>query len=558
MVKMTEKGYNITIRKGSLEQKIHVSPGTGLWPILQKSGLQLPGECSGNHTCGKCRIQLSAQGEVEFGWGEKDLLGEQEVRKGTRLACFIEVNQDLGVTLPEDRMANILLEGYSQGDKQESGLQEERALKGKSALKDRALGKDNQVYGLAVDLGTTTLAVYLVNMSKGTVVDSCGSLNPQRSYGLDVITRIQHTLQAPPMIKEFQSLVCTGLNRIISDLAGRNKVAMKEIRAMTVVGNPTMLHLFLGISCASMARAPFLPSFTDSRTVLARELGLAINPLGRILVYPSISGYVGGDTLAAVLASGMGEEESLSLLIDLGTNGEIVLGNKTGLLSCSVAAGPAFEGMQLSCGTGGVEGAIDNVNLEQSPPYTTIGGKTPMGLCGSGIVSVVAELLKHGILEPSGRLKKGEEIQSFRGNQLLDGLICRNGQGAFLLAEKADIYITQKDIRELQLAKGAVAAGINILLSELGVIAGQVERVYLAGGFGSSIREEHLISLKVLSTEFKGKTKSLGNAAGQGAILGLCSEEAFNKVENLKDKTTYLELAGLPKFQEVFVENLAF
>ena len=269
-----------------------------------------------------------------------------------------------------------------------------------------------------------------------------------------------------------------------------------------------------------------------------------------------VSSYIGADTIGAILASRMYEKEEISLLIDIGTNGEIVLGNKDKLVACSAAAGPAFEGVGITCGMGGIEGAIDHVDFTKEPIYTTIGNKTAQGICGSGIVDVISELVKSGIIDKTGRMVDRNEISS-QTNQVLVGRIKKyKNEKIFLIDEKEDIYITQKDIRQIQLAKGAILAGIKVLLKECGLEVTDVKTLYLAGGFGSYINVDSAVTINLIPKELKDKVLQIGNAAGEGAILSLLSDEELTIAKCIKKKVKYIELSNFTSFQEEFVNSL--
>lgn len=300
------------------------------------------------------------------------------------------------------------------------------------------------------------------------------------------------------------------------------------------------MHLLLGIPCKNIANAPYIPSFTSKMEIKAAELGLNINPEAYLVTLPLISGYIGADTVAAVLACGMAEDDEISLLLDIGTNGEIVLGNREELLSCSTAAGPAFEGVGISFGIGGVDGAIDHVDLKKIPIYTTIGGTAPKGICGSGIVDTVAELLKYKIIDNTGMFS--EEY----------------GKKHFILDKKSNIYVTQQDIRQIQLAKAAISAGIKVLVKHMQISLDKIKNVYLAGGFGNYINIESAAIIGLIPPELKKRVKLIGNGAGTGAIMCLLSEDMMKKACLIKDSIRYLELSNLAAFSKKFINGMYF
>jgi uncharacterized 2Fe-2S/4Fe-4S cluster protein (DUF4445 family) len=334
---------------------------------------------------------------------------------------------------------------------------------------------------------------------------------------------------------------------------------------MSVAGNTTMMHLFTGLPPQHIAAAPFIPVALEPFRVPARDLGLDIAPSGWVYLVPGISAYIGADITAAALACNMAWEEPLSLLIDIGTNGEIMLGNKNGLLSCSTAAGPAFEGATIRDGVGGIAGAVNTVFLHSdSLKYTTIRDEAPVGICGSGIVDTISSLLYAGIIDETGRIAEADEVKDDKGKKLLSRLTTHNDAAAFLLveAEKTahgdSILLTQRDIREVQNAKASIGAGITTLIKEMGKTADDVERVFLAGGFGSYIDKHHAIHIGLIPEVLENRIKVVGNAAGSGAIMSLLSREKDQECGEIVGKTRYIELSSSQAFMEDYIDNMTF
>lgn len=416
----------------------------------------------------------------------------------------------------------------------------------------------DKFFGIAVDIGTTTIAAYLYDIKSTRKIDIASSLNPQRIYGADVITRINHTMEDDKGLKQLQKLIIAELNDIITKFCKKNGLSPRHIYELTAVGNTTMMHLFLGIPCKNIANAPYIPAFTDKTETKARELGININPEGYIITLPMVSGYVGADTVAAVLASRMYEKEEIGLLLDIGTNGEIVLGNREKLLACSAAAGPAFEGAGITFGIGGVVGAIDHVDFGKNPIYTTIGGAPPVGLCGSGVVDAIAQLVKWGILEETGKVKQEDEIEGQIPPEILARITDYKDKRAFLLDERTGIYLTQQDVRQIQLAKGAIYAGIKILMNHMGITPDQINRVYFAGGFGNYISVESAVTIGLIPKELKHKVSQIGNAAGTGAIMALLSDDELKIANDIKNRIKYIELSAESSFQEEFMGAMYF
>jgi uncharacterized 2Fe-2S/4Fe-4S cluster protein (DUF4445 family) len=359
-------------------------------------------------------------------------------------------------------------------------------------------------------------------------------------------------------------LVRDEINNMLRTFQQRWGIAPDRIYHMTVVGNTIMMHLFAGLPVKNIAVSPFIPVIARRLELEPWQVGLNMCPSGRVTILPMVAGYVGADTIAAILASGMAERDELALLIDIGTNGEIALGNREGIITCSTAAGPAFEGAHIRYGMGGVKGAISKVRIaEDRIEYDTIGGEPARGICGSGIVDAMAQMLKAGIVDATGRMKNAEEAKT----ELPAGLASRvkelDGKPALLIASREegaldDIYICQKDVREVQLAKAAIASGIHILMREMGVRHEDIQKVYLAGGFGNYIDYDHAADIGLIPSELRSKIVAIGNAAGAGAKMALLSKEYMEMAEFIRHRTSYVELSSRLDFQSVFVDFLSF
>lgn len=412
------------------------------------------------------------------------------------------------------------------------------------------------LYGVAIDIGTTTLAAYLIDLNTGERLAVQPVLNPQKSFGGDVISRIKHTIDNIDGLEELHSLIISAVNECITELCRTSKISQDEIYAVTLVGNTTMTHFLLKVSAKHIATAPFIPAVTSMVSIKASELGIYINQFGLVNVLPCVSAYIGADTVGAVLSTGFYEEEAISLLVDLGTNGEIVLGNKDILFACSAAAGPAFEGANIRNGVGSIAGAISKVSLVNGINYSTIGNSEPVGICGTGLVDAIAQMLEIGLIDETGRLDTSWEPIDIKLDSLKKNIIKADGINAFALTDK--IAITQKDIREFQNAKAAIAAGINVLVKEAGISFEQIENVYLAGGFGSYINVDNALKLGMIPGQLKGKVKSVGNAAGQGAIEGLVSTDSLATANEISKGIKYIELSASKDFNDFYIDCMLF
>lgn len=591
----------VKIHKGDKTYKIEAEQGTNLLKLLDRNSLYISNPCGGKGTCGKCKVRVKGM-EHGISPRESQLLGQASLKEGFRLACYLDVKNDIEVTLDTDeKAANIMTQVHSNVEQlnpivtkeyitlEAAGLNNsfsdvERMNLGKVdsidilrklaklvtsdktdvtlvRYMDRLIGVEkgdtrDKLYGIAADIGTTTIAIYLINLNTGKTESVYSCLNPQKAYGDDVITRIQYSVENDDGLKQLNEAVIVCFNKAISTLSEKMNIDSKNIYSMVLAGNTTMLHLFMGIDPKRLSVSPFVPVTTSLEEFCASALGLGINPEAYVSVLPGVSAYVGADTLCAILGSSMLNEGETALLVDIGTNGEIALYANDRIYSCSVAAGPAFEGAHLRNGVGGIEGAICKVILTKDIYYTTIGNVEPIGICGSGIIDATAQLLEKGLIDYTGRMLDIEELSSDIDEKIKAGLTQADGMSAFELYN--NIYVTQKDIREIQNAKAAIAAGIKTLAKYAGVKLDEIQKVYLAGGFGSYINVASALKIGLLPSEFEGKVTACGNAAGTGAIMALNSKACFRQLEAIKEKTTYIELSGNNEFVDYYIESMTF
>lgn len=468
--------------------RVSAEAGSTLLQAQRAAGLRPDAPCGGRGTCGKCRA----------------ILDGREV-----LTCQTAVDRDMTVTLPEGRAEKILTDG--------------------SSVAVRPDGTDR--YALALDVGTTTLAAYLLDGKTGALLASASALNPQGQYGADVVSRIQYALENGGEV--LRRCLRETLASLVRQMAERVEISPHEITAAAVAGNTAMHHLLLGITPKALVTPPYMPEVFAALELEPEGL-LPVD--GKVRILPNIAGFVGGDTVACMTAIRFDELEELTLLIDIGTNGEMVLGNRERRIACSTAAGPAFEGAKISCGMRGAEGAVDHVGLESGGiTYHVIGGGEAAGLCGSGLLDLTAALLETGAVDESGRLEGG----------------------SFRLGESS-VVLTQRDVREVQLAKAAIRAGIELLAQKLGRSAGEIRTVYLAGAFGSRLNPASACRIGMLPPCLENRVIPVGNAAGEGAKLCALSREAWAYSQTLAKGTEFLELASLPQFQDRYVDALLF
>ena len=467
---------------------IEAPAGANLLEVLRAAGFGPDAPCGGKGTCGKCKVLVNGN---------------------EQLACKTIIEEDMEVTLPESGKAEILAKGIT--------------------ARVRADGNDR--YALAFDLGTTTVVAYLMDGMTSEVLSRCSCVNPQTRYGADVISRIQYAMDGGA--EELAETVRKALAELTEQAAKMAGICPKEITVVSIVGNTAMHHLLLGIDPKPLTVPPYMPSVKAAMEMKADFLPVAEEAVLRIL--PNIAGFVGADTVGCLVATRFDALKELTLMIDIGTNGEMVLGNRDGFLACSTAAGPAFEGAKISCGMRGAEGAVDHVKLEgNTVTYSVIGGGKAVGLCGSGLLDLVAVLLANEDIGESGRM---EETYTLPGSS---------------------VSLTQKDVREVQLAKAAIRAGIELMCQKRGVKTEDIQKVYLAGAFGSFMDPASACAIGMIPPCLIDRIESIGNAAGEGAKLCAVSREEFDYSKRLAEKAEFLELASMEDFNDCYVDCLMF
>ncbi len=508
-----------------------VPEGISLLEALRLSGVFVDAPCGGQGTCGKCLVFVKGQND----W--------RQVR-----ACQETVQEDLWVDTGKTSASHQILT--------ESGGR--HIPYDPLPLPDLLKDQEGPFYMVAVDIGTTTLAAYLLDRKTGKELCSTSSLNPQTAYGADVISRANFALEKGA--GELSGCVREAIDSMTGILAEEAGISGESIVQIALVGNTCMHHLFFELPLESLVRSPYEPYEKELRKEKAVDFGIHIHPQGELIFLPVIAGFVGADTLGCLLAVRPDLTNDLTLLIDIGTNGELVLGNREKLVCCSTAAGPAFEGAKIERGMRGMAGAIDHVRCENKTfSFSVIGDSLPVGICGSGLIDAVASLRKAGLLDESGRLLKKEELLVQENATLADHLGYRDNQPVFLFdSDREDVYLSQKDIREVQLAKAAIAAGILLLEDHLGVTHADICHVYIAGAFGSYMDPDSACLIGLLPLPLRDRIQSIGNAAGEGAKIALRSREELKSAVLLSTQVESVELAGIPKFQDTFVDELEF
>ncbi len=471
-------------------QRITVTTPAPLTDVLRSENLYIDAPCGGMGKCGKCTVLID----------------------GTpALACRTIVDRDMTVTLPEHKDIHVLTDGIDLGAPQ----------------------REQNGYLIALDIGTTTVAAFLLDGS-GRELGSASCLNPQTAYGADVISRIQYAVRncMEPLCRCIHDCI-TGLITSQCEKAG---ITPAEITTVSMVGNPAMQQLFLGISPENLAKIPFSPVLTEAKTIPAADC-LPICENASILIVPDIAGFIGADTVAGILATGMENSDEITLLVDIGTNGEMVLGSRSRLIACSTAAGPALEGANIQCGMRGQTGAIDHVWVANGEMhYSVIGNAEATGICGTGLIDAIAAALELGLLNQRGRILDESRTISL----------------------SSTVYLTQEDIRQVQTAKGAIAAGIALMTKELGITSEDIQHIYLAGAFGTYMNPRSACRIGLLPQELEHKITAVGNAAGSGAKRLAQDSDLLAYTQTLTDRIAHLELASHPDFRRYFAKHMRF
>jgi uncharacterized 2Fe-2S/4Fe-4S cluster protein (DUF4445 family) len=404
-------------------------------------------------------------------------------------------------------------------------------------------------FAIAVDVGTSTVVSHLVNLNSYETMDAEATYNSQRTFGEEVTRRIIYAEQNGP--DKLREVVVDDINNLINTLISRNNVRLNEVMAVLCAGNTAMIHFLLGLEPSYLRKEPYIPVCTYPPPIRAAEVGIKINPRGLLYSIPSIASWVGADITAGILATGLYQAEELTMLVDIGTNGEIVIGNKDWMVCCSASAGPAFEGSGVRCGMRAAEGAIEKANISENGKfqYTTIGSVKPMGICGSGLIDIVTELFKAGFIDRSGRLnpESDERVRNVDGE--MEFLLIPSSR----TAARNDIVITQADIENLLRAKAAIFAGIDALVSILNLNFSDIKRIYLAGGFGNYLDKENAIILGLIPDVDRDNVQFVGNTSILGAKMAILSKDAFDTAYKISKNITYYDLITYPNYMDEFM-----
>ena len=526
------KHFSITFKPDGKQILIH--SGATLIEAAGQAGIILNTVCGGKGTCGKCLVYLEP--------------GTREV-----LACQYKIKSDLTVTIPagsrffEQRILTESIDSRSQ-------IQPDVY---KKYVRVESAGT---IFGLAVDLGTTTVVTRLIDMSGGQCLATQAALNPQTCFGDDVVSRIAYA-QTAKESAELQRAIIDCINDLTAKLCKKAAIGSNDIFEMCIAGNTTMNHIFLGLPISQLGQAPYKAYSLDAHEVPPGELGLRINPAGNIYTVENIAGFVGADTTAVALAVDIDSAEEMTLIVDIGTNGEIVLGTKDKLYAASCAAGPALEGARITCGSRACDGAIEAVVInEDDIDLDVIGNIPPRSICGSGMIDAVAVMLDLGVINATGRFAEPKTLEHKLPPAIFARFFEQDGQPAFRLDGAANnpVFLSQKDIREMQLAKGAIRAGIKLLQQKIGLEDSGVKRILLAGAFGNYISRRSALRIGLLPAVEAERIRFVGNAAAAGAQMILLSRQCRDEARELARKIEYVEIAHEPDFQMVFAESMSF
>lgn len=537
----------ICVIQGSGSKRIiEYRRGQKISDALAQAGIYLPMPCAGRGSCGKCRVKF-LEGAPEASEVDRRLLPESDLAQGMRLACQC--------ILPEQNLdtSDVVIEipdasNESEMEIQTGGVLSERHLQQTSHSLSKftnGLTKREDAYGIAIDIGTTTIAMELVRLLDDTTIRTWSGVNHQRMYGADVMSRIAYANASEDHAKQLQQMIREDLQ---TGLDALKKACPGEIIHIAIAGNVTMIHLLMGYSTAHLGEAPF-----TAQTLHAIHTEMGGIPCD---IFPAIQAFVGGDIVAGVYAAAMDQSDDLALLVDLGTNGEMVLGNQKHFTATSVSAGPAFEGGNIRFGMPSVPGAINSVMIVgRICRTTTIGGKPAVGICGTGLLDAVSELLRNHLVDAHGTLideyrDTGYPLVKQRGSQV--------GFGSCVHPGSEEILITQEDIRQIQLAKASIRAGMDVLLSTAGYRYADLKHIYLAGGFGFHLDVRKAVRLGIFPEEVADRVLPVGNSALAGARQYLLHSEDQDRIEEICKHSQTVSLADSDAFHQRYIECMDF
>ncbi|HEX5261799.1 MAG TPA: ASKHA domain-containing protein [Gaiellales bacterium] len=608
-----EGGGRVHIRFAPDGTDTRVPAGTTIFDAASWNGVAIDSTCGGHGTCKKCKVKLLS-GSVPISPVDPRAFTIEELKAGWRLACRAPATGDLEIEVPPLQTRpkaalvgvgrHVILRPAVQKryvELEEPSLEDqtpdlERLLAAVSDLELRVdlhaaltMGRtlrqsDYKVtavvvddllidvepgdttdrrFAIAFDLGTTTVVATLLDLGTGQPLAVRSMLNRQQPYGADVISRVSATMLDPDALEALQARAAETLNQLAGEVCEQAEVDPREVYEITLCGNATMTQLALGIDPEPLAVAPFIITSRVLPPATAADLGVRVHPRAPAVVFPALGAYVGGDIVAGMLASGLTRDRRLRLFIDVGTNSEIALGSAERVVTTAAPAGPAFEAAQIRCGMRAAEGAIEGVRVDGDElVLEVIGDAAPLGMCGSGLVDAVAQLVACGLLDHSGRFVP-DEVAAEQHPGLSQRLVKVGEERVFVLAWRGDdpanaVYLSQRDVRELQFAKASIATGWSILLNELGVTAADISQVLLAGSFGSYLSPASAVRIGLVPRMALPRIVSAGNVAGEGAKMAALSVNERAAALSILDEVEYVELSGRSDFNDLFVDQLAF
>jgi uncharacterized 2Fe-2S/4Fe-4S cluster protein (DUF4445 family) len=595
------------------EKEVRVPTGVTVFDAASWNGIAIDSTCGGHGTCKKCKVRVLS-GSVPIQRLDIRAFDPAQLEDGWRLACMAAANTDLVVEVPplttRPKAATVgvgrqvilrpaLQKRYVELDEPTLSDQRTDLRRVLDAVDDLDLRVDQAVlrrlsrtlresdwlvtvvvvddelvgiepgdttatlHAIAFDLGTTTVVANLMDVKTGTPVAVRSMLNRQQPFGADVISRISATMLDPAALDKLQALAQETLDELTREVCEEAGIDPTSVYEVALAGNATMVQIVLGVDPEPLGMAPFIMATASYSGLLASDLGIGINPRARATVFPALGAYVGGDIISGVLATGMDRDKRLRLFIDVGTNCEIVLGDGERLIATAAPAGPAFEAASIRCGMRAADGAIEVVRVtDDALELGVIGDATPVGICGSGLVDAVSELVRVGLIDASGRFVD-DETAAATVPAIASRLVTRDGERLFLLAEEgdtaaSDVFLSQRDVRELQFAKAAISTGWRLLLEEMGVEEQDVQQVLLAGSFGTYLSPSSAVRIGLVPKLPVLRIVSAGNVAGEGAKMVLLSGQERHGAQTLLDEIHYVELSDRSDFNDRFVEQLAF
>ena len=556
----------VTIHFLPADRSVSVPKGTTILAASRLAGVTIDSPCNGAVVCDKCAVHLAKDSLERVEQKGTHKLSRRQQLAGLVLACAAEVNGDIVVDVPDAASENAL-KITSHGESVAVALaphitkeyrpeSDTTTVYGGSEEISREEGDtSSESFGVVVDIGTTTLVVSLVDLTLGVELATASALNPQARHAQDVLSRIKIASEQRGL-KDLHDAVLGEIDRLLEVVAGQTGVRRERIYEVIFSGNTCMLHLAAGVNPESLGRYPYTPSLACDCWLDAGQTGLAIAPGGLVYLPPIISAYVGADITAGLQAVRLHEVKDTVLFVDIGTNGEMALAHEGRLWATSTAAGPAFEGMNIRFGMRAGEGAIERFSIgrDKGVLHRTIGGTPAVGICGSGLMDIVAELVAHGVLGKNGKFVKADAAGL--PELLAERLVERDGKTVFLITD--EVWLTQKDVRQVQLAKGAIRAGIEFLLREAGVEASSLRKVLIAGSFGFHLTARSLTTIGLLPPEIAGQIEFVGNTAKSGGEAFLLNRDTRREMARQVRRIQVVELANCEGFDKVFMECLSF